>query len=240
MSLVRWPCRERFFAYDAEEFKRWVAGDAQLLDALLKDTGETTLGKSRQSYGNQAKAGKGSQHYPEVRYALHLIRDQGFDPAQVIYENYYLSAEVIRRAEGLVRPERDAGLRVQNTRQLRRVFSDAFFEAFDDLCRKNPRVVAGKSLDMMVVDLFAIHLERHICGFYEIKKYNPDGNRTERVQPQQLAVLAFVQHIVEKLGTRAFVGEPYTVNCELIVFVTIEAQRTLKFAEQTHAVEFST
>lgn len=239
MSLVRWTFNERFFAYDAQEFHRWVAGDTQLIDELLKDTGPTTLGKSRESYANQAITGKGSQHYPEVRYALHLIRDQGFLPEHVIYENYHLSGEVIRRTEGTLGTDREAGLRVKNSRQLQRVFSPAFFDAFDTLCRKNPKVLSGKGLDMMAVDLCAIQFERRTCAFYEVKKYNPDSKKTERIQPQQLLVLAFVQHIIDKLGGSAFVREPYAVTSELITFLTVEAKRTFRFVEQPHTVEFA-
>lgn len=83
----------------------------------------------------------------------------------------------------------------------------------------NPEVMEERSLAHAHVDLCAIDRKNHRCHFVETKIHKAATGQHEGYARHQLLFLASVGHAAKALGARAFVGEPYEVVPELIVFV---------------------
>ena len=86
---------ETLFPYDFSEYRRWCTGDKNTIQSLLDECG--TLGRTVNTYFKQGKLG---QNYPEVRYAVHLVKQEGFPKENVVYENYALSLQVLNNLAG--------------------------------------------------------------------------------------------------------------------------------------------
>jgi hypothetical protein len=178
--------QEILFLYDWNEYQQWITRDIpirdKLRDKLLKISGY--LNQKKGTYYNQYK-----QHYPEVKYAGHLIKNDKFNKEFIIYEKFRLSHKFLRGETPVSHTEFLGAYS-----QLSEIFSEKFFRRFDWLCEKN--VIAIKRRDTIYkicVDLCAINHENSEVHFYEVKKYKLKGRR-EEINPDQLLFLAFVTH----------------------------------------------
>jgi hypothetical protein len=110
--------QENLFSYDYNEYNSWYNGDKILIDSLLKVCGN--LGQERITYYNQS-----TQGYPEVKYAIHLVRDKGFDLEYIFYEKYRLSLRYFYELIGKDNPDAIRYLTAYS--RLREVFFRGFF-----------------------------------------------------------------------------------------------------------------
>lgn len=213
MPDVKSLLREHTFLYDPDERRRWLAGDGATIDEIQRVTGD--LGRGHDTFRNQAMLG---QNYPEVRYAKDLIERQGISPGDVFFENYLVCASEL--TERTPSGTRRSGLKFTNTRKvLSKVFTGAFFEEVERIFGLNPKIMAERSRAHAHVDLCAIDRKSRRCHFVETKIHKSGTGQHEGYAEHQLLFLAAVAHAAEALGSRAFVGEPYEVVPELIVFV---------------------
>ena len=201
--------QEKPFRYEYEEYQRWCMGDESTIQSLIDVCGD--LGRTRETYFRQAKM---KQNYPEVRYAVHLVEEEGFHANCIIYENYRLSLQELSKLNG------KTGLIANGASLLSEIFLDAFFEEFDRLYDLNKESI-NKTREWMHVDLCAINHKpkQRQVRFSEIKRYDLGAKSTEIVQDEQLFVLGFVCHAVETLGEKLFRKNIYKVQTELIAFV---------------------
>lgn len=216
---------EQLFPYDHDVYVRWGAADGRMVGDALKVTGP--LGKSVESYANQARSGTGHQHYPEVSYARHLIETRAFPRDAIVYENFRVSA----RMRGEVRDP--SNFFAAGTKRVADVFSDEFFARFDALCEANrggPKEIEGARLD-----LFACDAGRRLAGFWEIKRYPLSGHQTEEIHARQLQALAFIRHLVEEERSRVLRDPGYTVEVALVAFVP----RGRAIEAKSHPVTFN-
>jgi hypothetical protein len=232
---LRMSFQEKPFLYNWEEWQRWCDPEDKItVSSILDKCGD--LVKPKESISGQAKKGKGSQHYPEVKYALFLERkNKGFRD-NIVYENYTLSYKSANELVG------KHNLHAIGTNYLRKVFSDEFFNKFDRLYEINADSIEP-ACENMHVDLCAINSKprQHQVQFCEVKKYDRGKNKTELLPRDQLLVLGFVRHIIETLGEKAFYHKIYKVKTELIVFVAMDDSRLLNLLKanpREHYVEF--
>jgi hypothetical protein len=250
------------FLYDLDEYKNWTSENDIIrnkqIESLLDISGN--LCNNRSIYVNQAKKGKGSQHYPEVKFATHLIVDEGFNKECIIYQKYTLSLKEASRLYneidlskinksnlmGYTKMSEDL-MRAVGTSRLREVFSDEFFKEFAKIYYKN-KDKNIKDINTINVDICAINnsSSSKIC-FAEIKKYklkkykNKNTKRHEGVSDNQLYFLGFVRHIVDKLKEEAFrKREIIPVETRIVVFVLRDDQKCLEFVinKAPHDVTF--
>jgi hypothetical protein len=151
--------QEKPFLYDWDEWQCWSdPADKSTVDSLLDKCGD--LVKPKEKISNQAKKGKGSQHYPEVKYAIHLeIADKGFRD-NIVYENYTLSYKYANELIG------KQNLHTIGTNQLRDVFSDDFLRRLIGYTNKTQQFI--KKCDNLYVDLCAINPRQKQVQFCEI------------------------------------------------------------------------
>jgi len=218
---------EKSFPYDYQEYLRWINGDKGLIESLLQISGH--LGQKGTTYYNQSIKGKGSQHYPEVKYASHLVKDKGIQPENIFYEKYCLSIEFIKKQLG--KKGWDAQQLLVAHYRISEVFSEDFFTVFDKLCELNQDIIERKTnKNRIYVDLCAINNKEYQIHFCEIKRYNS----TDTFKKDQLLFLGFVCHAIEILKERAFRNKMYTVNADLIVFVPEDDM--IRYRPQRHIV----
>src|SRR5665648_329667 len=134
---------EKPFWYDWEEYQSWLRKDQNTIESILSICGD--LGKKSGSIANQAHKEKGSQHYPEVKYAVDLIRGNiSFQKEDIVYENYTLSYKYEKELIG------KNNLHAKGTNLLRKVFSDDFFINFDRLYEINAESIEPACKNMHV------------------------------------------------------------------------------------------
>jgi hypothetical protein len=233
------------FLYADEEYQRWVTKDTDLIDSMLEickasgKNGATYLGQEKSTYFNQCKQGKGSQHFPEVKFAVHLVKDKGFNPDYIFYEKFRLSQKFFKSLIGKTNPDAFRFLRAYD--RLRKIFSDDFFIEFDRLCELNKEQIERKTKEQIAVDLCAVHNRKRQVCFFEMKKYNFGKTKTELLKQEQLLFLGFVRYIIDNFKEKAFQNKVYKIMTELVVFVpdsNIILFDDLKKGFKQHPVEF--
>jgi hypothetical protein len=234
LKKVRMSFQEKPFLYDWEEWQRWRdPGDKGTVDSLLDRCGD--LVKPRKSILDQVKKGKGSAHYAEVKYAIHLEdEDEGFRD-NIVYENYTLSYQYANELIG------KPGLKAIGTAQLRDIFSDNFFKIFDQLYQINRTIIKNQCANLHV-DLCAINPRKKEVSFCEIKKYNRGYNKPEKLSGDQLIVLGFIRYIIDNLVEKVFYHKVYKVKTELIVFIAKDDIRLINLIQtnpREHSIEFA-
>lgn len=226
--------------YDWDERRRWGSKDKKESEDIVKSLLDLsgTMGQNRSTFFNQAYR---LQHYPEVKYAGHLVQMEGFEKEDIVYEKFTLSLqEANRLAEVKEERYKDSDQLTENgnkedlmrflgTNRLRQVFSDQFFAEFDRLANLN-HAIKTKKASHLNIDLVAV---RHTPGsrqvrFCEVKKYNLKGTH-EPITDDQLLVLGFVHHIIQSLGEGAFKADDklYAVRTDLVIFVPNNDSRLL-------------
>lgn len=206
--------------YDWNEYQQWKTGDVPVRDQLLKISGY--LRQKKETYYRQV-----SQHYPEVKYAGHLVKNENFNKDYIIYEKFRLSHKFLNGKTAVSHTEFSGAYHI-----LREVFSEYFFIEFDRLCGLNAEIIKRKkTIYKICVDLCAINHNRSEVHFCEIKKYNKGKDR-ETINPDQLLVLAFIKYIVNYLERKAFhIEKIYSVKPKLIALVAEQdVQRITRFA----------
>jgi hypothetical protein len=152
------------FKYNYKQFQDWCSDNDQLrnktIDSLVDICGN--LGKKERSFHNQAK--KMKQNYPEVRYAVYLIEDKGYEKQFIICENYTLSYDYANMLRFM------KNLHSKGTKLLRDVLNDVFFIEFDKLANLNKESIT-KPIKNIHVDLCAINHgpRRRQLNFIELK-----------------------------------------------------------------------
>jgi hypothetical protein len=204
--------------YDWNEYQQWKTGDVPIREKLLKISGY--LRQKKETYYHQV-----TQHYPEVKYAGHLVKKEKFNKDFIIYEKFRLSHKFLNGGTAVSYTEF-----LEAYYCLREILSEKFFVEFDRLCELNDshNIIERKdTIYKICVDLCAISHNKSEVRFSEIKKYNIGKNR-EKINPDQLLVLAFIKNIVNSLGKKAFHNEKiYSVKTELIALVAEQDVRRL-------------
>jgi hypothetical protein len=167
---------------------------------MLNRTGH--LGRTPDVYCNQPL-----YNYAEVKYADILV-GRGWPKENIVFENYHLSGRALRTSSGL------HGL---GCALVRGVFTDAFFEAFDELIDKNPTLF-DKSKNV-AVDLFAVDQSWGRAGLWEVKRANPKGKHTEPIGKHQRAVLAFTTYLARERRASMLRNPMTTLEAGLVVFL---------------------
>lgn len=206
------------FQYDWNEYQQWKTGEIPVRDKLLKISGY--LRQRKETYYKQV-----SQHYPEVKYAGHLVSEEKLNKDFIIYEKFRLSHKFINGRTAVSYAEF-----LEAHYILRYIFSESFFIEFDRLCELNDSHNMIKRKDTIYkicVDICAInHHKCEVC-FCEIKKYNK-GKGREKINLDQLLVLSFIKYIVNSLQKKAFHNDKiYSVKPELIALVAEQDVRLL-------------
>jgi hypothetical protein len=186
--------------YDTEDFQSWRNRKPNVFDKMLNRTGY--LGRTPHVYYNQPH-----YNYGEVKYAYILV-GRGWPKENIVYENYYLSGRALRTSSGL----HGFGCAL-----VRGVFTDAFFEAFDELIEKNPRLF--DKTKNAVVDLFAVDQSGGRAGLWEVKRANPEGKHTEPIGKHQRAVLAFTTYLARERRASMLRNPMTTLEVGLVVFL---------------------
>jgi hypothetical protein len=206
------------FQYDWNEYQQWKTGDVPVRDQLLRISGY--LRQKKETYYKQV-----SQHYPEVKYAGHLVKNDNLNKDFIIYEKFRLSHKLLNGRTAVSYNEF-----LEAYYLLCEIFSEKFFSEFDRLCELNDSynmIERKDTIYKICVDLCAINHHKSEVRFCEIMKYNKGINR-EKIKPDQLLVLAFIQYIVNSLGKKAFHNEKtYSVKTELIALVAEQDVRRL-------------
>lgn len=169
---------QRRLDYDPQVRERWRQGGRDVRAAMRSAVGD--LGRKPSTYGQQ-------HNFHEYSTARHVIEDDGYSPAGLVYENWRLRDEV---GAGLTRAGTDLVLRAFNSR---------FFQIYADFVLLNPDARLNAH-----VDLFAFDDSQTLprCGFFEVKNDEGDGQMA-RHQELLLAFISYVSAVFPHAVVRA-------------------------------------
>jgi hypothetical protein len=231
---------EKPFSYSWKEYEAWTNEDDIIREAKIKSLLKVSgyLGKNKSNFFNQAKPGKGKQHFPEVKYAGHLVKNEGFQKKYLTLEKFTFSLSEADRIINLFDPKlffknslnedlKEDFMRARGTYKLREVFNNIFWRKFEQLYKKNIYRI-NKPLEKINVDLCTINHDNQIVQFCEFKKYDLGSNKTEILTNDQLCVLTFIRYIVDTFKDDIFVGNHYDVITELVVFIPKQDKKLLE------------
>lgn len=221
MANREYEFKEELFYYPPAEREPWLHGDESAVRSLLDRCGP--LGRTPETYVNQLHSHPG-QNYPELRYAVHLVEEQGYPRTSIFYENYRLSA-AWQKIHG------PSSMMGKNTSALRAVFTGTFFDEYDRLSQLNADSrVTGDKLANAHVDLCAVDATGRRVKFVEVKTYRSDARGNpgiEQIAQHQLRLLAIVRHLSETLGHAVLQG-PVEVSADIVAFVPESMRRSVR------------
>lgn len=215
MTLHEEPITVSFEEYDPSEFTRWCANDPEVVEKRLNrvgylnrspDTVRNQLG-DRMNIGRKRRDG-GGYNYVEWKYA-ELLVDRGWPKDSIVNENYYLCRRAL---------ETSSEWKGRGCALVRRIFSDAFFLAFDKLIDKNSgQVPKIEKLRNVSLDLFAVGQFESRAGLWEVKRHGVDAR--DNLMDHQRAALAFTTYLAREFRDSMLKNPAATLEVGLVAFL---------------------